>query len=252
VIVANVTISDLWNVVSRFKSSDILGRFVHKVHFTLTPNNGSYDEQVCERDVHSNFRPHSAMPNCNMGLVEVGVGLINSGWRYEGMTLRSSNRIIDGDRLKLISFRITSIEYRYWLKYLLPQLRQKDWLFEKRWMGISINRETAVSLMQQAKVFRIVCSRFNIQALQQTNINSFGKNLFGIIRSRKITGMRYWSLHFKRHDCFWIRAKKTFMGDVWEEIYLHPLWYLGAILIGSRTRSFLSFWLVKRKTLERS
>jgi 3-hydroxyacyl-CoA dehydrogenase len=224
-------------MIAQFQNSMLRARF-SSVPVVVAPHNMALGGG-CELSLHSDhIQAHAEL---YMGLVEVGVGLIPAGGGTKEMTLRFSNRVIDGDveinqlQEYFMNIATAKVSTSAAEAKALGYLRKDD--------GISINRKRQLA-DAKAKVLELHAAGYT-QPLQQTNIKVLGKTSLALFEAG-ITGMRY-GAYISEHDALIAKKLAWVMsgGDL-----SSPTLVSEQYLLDLEREAFLSL-TGEKKTLER-
>ncbi|MFT4856709.1 MAG: 3-hydroxyacyl-CoA dehydrogenase [Algoriphagus sp.] len=224
-------------MIAQFQNTMLRARF-SSVPVVVAPHNMALGGG-CELSLHSDhIQAHAEL---YMGLVEVGVGLIPAGGGTKEMTLRFSNKIIDGDvevnqlQEYFMNIATAKVSTSASEAKALGYLRKDD--------GISINRKRQLA-DAKSKVLELYATGYT-QPLQQTDIKVLGKTSLALFEAG-ITGMRY-GAYISAHDALIAKKLAWVMsgGDL-----SSPTLVSEQYLLDLEREAFLSL-TGEKKTLER-
>jgi 3-hydroxyacyl-CoA dehydrogenase len=224
-------------MIAQFQNTMLRARF-SSIPVVVAPHNMALGGG-CELSLHSDhIQAHAEL---YMGLVEVGVGLIPAGGGTKEMTLRFSNRLIDGDvevnQLQEYFMNIATA------KVSTSAAEAKALGYLRRDDGITINRKRQLA-DAKAKVLELYDAGYT-QPIPQTNIKVLGKSSLALFEAG-ITGMRY-GAYISEHDALIAKKLAWIMsgGDL-----SSPTLVSEQYLLDLEREAFLSL-TGEKKTLER-
>ncbi|MDF2156414.1 3-hydroxyacyl-CoA dehydrogenase/enoyl-CoA hydratase family protein [Algoriphagus sp. CAU 1675] len=224
-------------MIAQFQNTMMRARY-SSIPVVVAPHNMALGGG-CELSLHSDhIQAHAEL---YMGLVEVGVGLIPAGGGTKEMTLRFSDRGIDGDvelnqlQEYFMNIATAKVSTSAAEAKALGYLRKSD--------GITLNRKRQLA-EAKSKVISLFDAGYT-QPIQRNDIKVLGKSSLALFEAG-ITGMRY-GAYISEHDAKIARKLAWVMsgGD-----FSSPTEVSEQYLLDLEREAFLSL-TGEQKTLER-